>query len=90
MEHFGIGKLGLDSDIVEVLQDPEAVDSLLHYYKAVGLAEERRSKESDEPDIVSKVDSTAGADFTTRHPSWNRIMKLACFFFTGCCEYYCK
>lgn len=86
MTQFSILDLGLGSDVVEVLKDAKSVDDLLRLFKALGLVEECQSEESGELMVVSKVDPTA----QTEPDDWNRAMIIACFFFTGCCEYFGK
>jgi hypothetical protein len=86
IEQFRITELGLDQDIVEALRHQSDVDNLISYYQDVGLVKECQDKKSGEIDVVSIVNSTTKVP-TATPVQWNRIMVLACFFFTGCCEY---
>lgn len=86
MTQFSILELGLHADVVAVLNDANSVDGHVRLFKALGLVEECLSEGSNELNIVSRVDLTTQA----KPSDWNRVMILACFFFTGCCEYISK
>ncbi|KAF2844900.1 hypothetical protein T440DRAFT_473063 [Plenodomus tracheiphilus IPT5] len=82
IEQFNILELGLDPAIYDVLSDHSDLDRTLVHYESLGLVETRDSGGSGETLIVSRVKAT------NHDPDLKQAIRLSCFFFTGCCEYF--